>query len=207
VIASWRILLVTDGYDATTTPARVEAAIAELPTGAAAVMLRAKALAGRALYAAAERLRAIVPILIVNDRADVAMAVGADGVHLPAQGLPVADARRLCEAWAGTHGGLRLAVGVSTHSLAAALAGADGGADYVVFGPVFATADKGPPVGLAALREVVEAVPVPVFAIGGVDAGRAASCVAAGARVACIGAVLGRDDAGAGARALAAAIG
>jgi thiamine-phosphate pyrophosphorylase len=207
VIAGWRILLVTDGYDATTTPARVEAAIAELPTGTAAVMLRAKSLAGRALYGAAERLRAIAPILIVNDRADVAMAVGADGVHLPAQGLPVADARRLGEAWAAAHGGLRLAVGVSTHSLAAAVAAADGGADYVVFGPVFATAGKGPPVGLAALREVVEAVPVPVFAIGGVDAARAPSCAAAGAQVACIGAVLGRDDAGAGARALAAAIG
>ncbi len=79
-----------------------------------------------------------------------------------------------------------------------------GGADYVVFGPVFSTPQKGRPVGVAALREVVASARIPVFALGGVNAERAAECVATGARVACIGAVLGRplDAVAGGARAL-----
>jgi thiamine-phosphate pyrophosphorylase len=194
----FRLLLITDGYD-DRTPGRVEAAVRALPDGYAAVMLRAKGLEGRALFAAAERLRAIAPILIVNDRADVALAVAADGVHLPARGIPVEQARR----WSRD----RLIVGVSTHSLAEATAAWRGGADYVAFGPVWPTPGKGPPVGVEALAAVVRAAPVPVFALGGVDAARAPACVAVGARLACIGAVLGRADAAAGARALAAAIG
>jgi thiamine-phosphate pyrophosphorylase len=83
------------------------------------------------------------------------------------------------------------------------------GADYVTFGPVFPTASKaafGPPVGLGRLAEAVRAAGVPVFALGGVDADGARACVELGARVACIGAVLGSSDPAAGARALAAAL-
>jgi thiamine-phosphate pyrophosphorylase len=195
---SFRLLCITDGFD-DDTPNRVAAALRALPDGMAAVQLRAKSLDGRALYLAATRLRPIAPILVVNDRVDVALAAGADGVHLPARGLDVVAARALV--------GARL-VGVSTHTRDEAIRAARAGADYVVFGPVWPTPGKGPPTGLDALADVVRAcAPVPVFALGGVDAERARAAVATGARLACIGAVLGRSDAAAGARALAAAIG
>ena len=201
----FRILLITDGFGADTV-ARVEAALGALPPGIAAVQLRAKELAGGALYGAAEALRAVTrargAALMINDRADVALAVGADGVHLPVRGLPVAAARR----WLGD----RLRIGASTHSAAEAAAAWRGGADYITFGPVWATASKaayGPPVGLDALDAAVRAAAGPVFALGGVDASRARECAARGARVACIGAVLGQRDPAAAARALFAAIG
>lgn len=197
---SFRVLLITDGFD-DQTPNRVAAALRELP--GAAVQLRAKRLDGAALYQAALQLRRVAPILLVNDRADVAVAAAADGVHLPARGLPVAEARWLV--------GAERLVGVSTHGKDEAIAAARDGADYVVYGPVWPTGaagEKAPAVGLDALAEVVRAcAPMPVFALGGIDAERARAAFAVGARVACIGAVLGRPDAAAGARALAAAIG
>jgi thiamine-phosphate pyrophosphorylase len=117
-------------------------------------------------------------------------------VHLPAAGLPAAVARRAL--------GAPALVGVSTHVLAEVAAAWDGGADYVTFGPVFATRSKvgmGAPVGLGALAEAVNAAPRPVFALGGIDAARAGEVARLGARIACIGAVLGSGDAAAGARA------
>jgi thiamine-phosphate pyrophosphorylase len=201
------LLFITDGFDAGTTEARVAAALAALSPGTAAVQLRAKGLGGAALFAAAQRLAGVVRahggVLVVNDRVDVARAVGAGGVHLPVSGLPVAVARRLLPAAA--------LVGASTHSLAEAEAAWRGGADYVTFGPVFATASKaayGAPVGVAALAAAVRAAPGPVFALGGItDATRAAEVAAVGARVACIGAVLGQPDAAAGATEIACAVG
>jgi thiamine-phosphate pyrophosphorylase len=197
------ILLISDGFDERT-GARVDAALAALPAGVAAVQLRAKALAGRALYQAATALATIVHghggLLLVNDRADVAVAAGADGVHLPARGLPPAAARAVV-------GETRL-VGVSTHTAAEAAAACANGADYVTFGPVFDTpgAEKAPPVGLATLAEVTRATRLPLFALGGVAGSRARQAVGAGARVACIRAVLGRDDAGHAARSLLSAM-
>ena len=192
-----------------TTAARVDAALGALPAGTAAVQLRAKALDGRALTDAALLLREVTrargAMLLVNDRVDVALAVGADGVHLPGKGLPAKAARRVC--------GDRLLIGASTHSLDEARMAQAGGADYVTFGPVFATPSKaafGPPLGLERLTEVGATLALPVFALGGVDRGRARACVATGARLACIGAVLGRTDAAEvahGSRALGAEIG
>jgi thiamine-phosphate pyrophosphorylase len=195
--AAFQLLFITDGFDDATC-ARVACALGAVGRGVAAVQLRAKTLEGRALHAAAaalaETVRQFAAPLLVNERADVALAVGAAGVHLPARGLDVKNVRR----WAGR----KLTVGVSTHTLAEARMAERGGADYVVFGPVFASPQKGAPVGVEALAEVVRALSIPVFALGGVDATNARACVQAGARVACIGAVLGRDDAAAGARAL-----
>ena len=198
-----RVLLITDGFDAET-PNRVAAALRELP--GAAVQLRAKRLDGAALYEAARALREVAPILLVNDRADVALAAGCDGVHLPARGLDVAAARALV--------GAQRIVGVSTHTRQQAIAAARAGADYVVFGPVWPTGtrpgdgDKGAAVGVDALADVVRAcAPMPVFALGGVDAERAPAALAVGACIACIGAVLARPDVAPAARALAAAIG
>ncbi len=193
-----KLLFITDGFDASTV-ARVRDAIDTLPLGLAMVQLRAKRLDGAALFHAATALRPIAPILVINDRVDVALAAGADGVHLPSRGVPVAVARALV--------GTRL-VGASTHLLGEAMAAKRDGADYVVFGPVWPTGDKQETVGLDALAEAVRAcAQMPVFALGGVDVERARAAVAVGARVACIGAVLGRPGAGAAARALAAAIG
>ena len=103
----------------------------------------------------------------VNDRLDVALAVGADVVHLGQDDLPLADAQRV-RAVAGRPD---LLIGFSTHNLAQALAAAAGGADYIGFGPVFGTRSKlnpDPTVGLEALAEVCGAVAVPVVAIGGI---------------------------------------
>jgi thiamine-phosphate pyrophosphorylase len=204
---AFRIILITDGFDSETT-GRVARALGELPRGLAAVQLRAKDLGGRALFDAAVALRAITreagARLLVNDRADVALAAGADGVHLPARGLPPKYAKRAIDKAGGA-----LIVGASTHAREEAVMAARGGADYLIFGPIWDTPSKaryGEPQGLARLAEVVPAVDVPVFAVGGIDRQRAAECVRAGARVAVIGAVLGSGDPAAGARAIAASM-
>lgn len=137
--------------------------------------------------------------LVINDRIDVALAVGADGVHLGQTDLPLAAARTV----AG-----RLWIGISTHDLAQVRAARDGGADYLGYGPVFATATKKNPdavQGVAALRAAVaEAGGIPVVAIGGITATYAAEVYAAGASAICaIGAVTGAADVTAAGRALA----
>ena len=175
-----RLLVITDGFS-DDTPARVQQAA--LP--GVAVQLRAKHLQGRALLEAAETLRPLAPILLVNDRVDVALAAGADGVHLPSRGLDVKNVRKVVPKG--------FVIGVSTHSLAEARMAARGGADYVVFGPVFSS-EKGAPVGISALAEVVSTLPIPVFALGGVTRENARECLAAGARLACIGAVMRAAD-------------
>jgi thiamine-phosphate pyrophosphorylase len=108
--------------------------------------------------------------VLVNDRADVALAADADGVHLRSNSPAPSVYKRL-----------GLIVGVSCHSLPEVqLAGAEG-ADFVVYGPVFATPGKGKPVGLKALAEICAAAMVPVFALGGVDEHNAELCLQAGA--------------------------
>jgi thiamine-phosphate pyrophosphorylase len=159
----------------------VERALAGAPRDAVAVQLREKDLEGRELLRLAAALRAVTRAagapLLVNDRVDVALAAEADGVHLPGGGLPVAEARRLL-------GAARL-IGTSAHSAAAARAAAEAGADFVVFGPVFATPSKaryGPPQGLAALGDACRAAGrVPVLAIGGIEPDRVRPCISAGA--------------------------
>lgn len=196
-----RLVLVTDRR-AARDGALVPAVRAALDAGLPAVQLREKDLAGRALFALAEELRAATAatgaLLLVNDRVDVALAVGADGVHLPGGGLPVDVARRLLPAGA--------LVGVSTHA-----PGEAAGADYAFFGPVWATPSKaafGPPQGTDALRAAVGAAgDVPVLAIGGVTAARVAEARAAGAAgVAVVAAILGAGDPAAATRDLLAAL-
>ena len=144
--------------------------------GATLVQLRDPEAGGRVLLREARRLVAEsrAPV-VVSGRVDVALAARAAGVHLPARDLPVADARRLL--------GPDALLGRSVHSRASAVAAQSEGADYVVFGSVFASASHPgrPPAGLEALREVAAAVRIPVLAIGGVDSCRAALCREAGA--------------------------
>jgi thiamine-phosphate pyrophosphorylase len=192
--AALRLLLVTEGTEAQLSAVR--AALEAVPRGGLGVQLRDKQAAAGALLARALRLLPLCAAagapLLVNDRADVALAAGAQGLHLPGQGLPVAEARRLL-------GPGRL-LGASCHSATEIVAAARGGADYALFGPVFAVPGKGPPQGLAALAEAAAAAPIPVLALGGVDAESAAACLAHGARgVACIRALLDASDPGAAA--------
>ena len=174
----------------------VRAALSVLPRASAGVQLR-QPLPARELLERARELREICTEfdapLLVNDRADVALAAGADGVHLPSKGLAPADARAL---------GLRV-VGQSVHTAREAAASA---ADFVVFAPVFDTPGKTAQ-GVERLREACRATPLPVFALGGVDPSNAARCIDAGARgVACIRSVLGAKDPAAAAIALWKAI-
>lgn len=126
---------------------------------------------------------------VLNDRADLALLSGADGLHLGQYDLSVADARKMIGA---------RPVGVSTHNLEEALAAVEAGADLLGFGPVFPTATKenpDPVVGLEGLRTVVEQVELPIVAIGGINPSNAASSRAAGARwAASISAICAADD-------------
>ena len=116
--------------------------------------------------------------LLVNDRVDIALAGGADGVHLTARSLPVSVVRNICRV-------PEFLIGASTHSLAEARAAQAAGADFVVFGPIFDTESKrafGEPQGLDKLREVTsELGEFPVLAIGGITRENFAACVDAGA--------------------------
>ena len=146
--------------------------------GVDAVQVREKHLDDRSLFELARQARKMLPPevrLLINGRADVALAVGADGVHLPSSGLPVAALRRRF--------GRRLLLGRSTHAPEEVVAAREDGADYVTFGPVYTTPSKvayGPPPGLDGLRRAV-ATGLPVLALGGVDASRLEEVAAAGA--------------------------
>jgi len=164
------VLVVTDRH-ATCGRPLLTIVTAALQGGASLVQVREKDLEGAALLrlvlevvAEARRVAGDRARVVVNDRLDVALAAKASGVHLPASGLPVAGVRR--------HARARLLVGRSVHALAEAREAEKAGADYLVFGPVFATPGKaayGEPQGPAALQRVVEAVRIPVWAIGGIN--------------------------------------
>ncbi len=187
----FELLLVTDRREAALPlPAAVEAALSAVPPGAAAVQLREKDLGGGAL---AEFGRALLPLcrargapLLVNDRIDLALALGLDGVHLAHSSVAPAEARRLL-------GPARL-VGVSCHS-EADVREATGWASYATFGPVFETPSKrafGPPLGPAALARAAR-LGLPLFALGGVGP-ETAELLEAAAGVAAIRAALGGAD-------------
>jgi thiamine-phosphate pyrophosphorylase len=167
---------------------------AALLGGVRAVQLREKDLSAAELYPLALALRKLTrefsARLLINDRVDLALAVDADGVHLGSHSLPIAVARQLL-------GNQRL-IGVSTHHPDEVRRAAAAGADFVTFGPVYATPSKlsyGPPLGLASLAAVCTDAPLPVFALGGVTAARLPELRAAGCRhVALIGAILQAVD-------------
>ncbi len=140
--------------------------------------IREKSLPARVLYElttrAAEITRDSKTRLLVNDRADIARAAGADGVHLTSQSLPACVVRNIF--------GPEFLIGVSTHSLDEARAARDGGADFVVFGPVFEKHGFSTAQGLDKLREVTSALSdFPVLAIGGISLQNLAACFEAGA--------------------------
>lgn len=156
-----------------------------LETGVDIVQLREKYLEARALLQVAEVVRARTDefgaLFVVNDRVDVAVAAGADGVHLGQGDLPVAEARR--------QAGPGMLVGLSTHTPAEVSAAAGEGVDYIGVGPVHATPTKPgrPAVGTGLVSYAARTVPgLPFFAIGGIDAATLPAVLAAGATRVCV---------------------
>ncbi len=190
---SWGVYLVTD-RSRTGGRAFSDVVGAALRGGIRAVQLREPGLATRQFLALAQRLRDLTreagAALLINDRIDVALAVAADGIHLPGHSFSVADARALL--------GPRRLVGVSCHHADDVAAAAAAGADFAVFGPLFDTPAKrvyGPPLGLAALTRARARTSLPLLGIGGIDAASAGAVCRAGADgVAVIGAILQAAD-------------
>ena len=182
------------------TPEIVRAAVRG---GVTCVQLREKKCSTREFIAEALAVRDFlkwrgVP-LIINDRVDVALAVGADGVHLGQGDLPLAEARAIL--------GESKLIGISAESLRDAVAAENAGADYLGVSPIFATptkTDTAAPLGLEGLRAIRRQVKLPLVAIGGLNAGNAAAVIGGGADgVAVVSAIVAADDPGLAARELA----
>jgi thiamine-phosphate pyrophosphorylase len=170
--------------------AQAEAAVAG---GAAVVQVRMKAALPGEVLEVARRIVALArgrTLVLVNDRADLALLAGADGVHVGGEDLPVAEARQLL--------GPDLLVGWTARTLAEARAGIAGGADHVGFGPVFPSRTKSmgvEPVGIAGLTEVVAGLGAPVVAISGIGPANIGEVASAGAACAAvIEALFGEGD-------------
>ncbi|HEV7706416.1 MAG TPA: thiamine phosphate synthase [Gemmatimonadaceae bacterium] len=199
---SLTLVAITDG--ARSTDDIVQRALACVRGGATMVQLRLKDADARTQVEVARALVAALPAhvpLIMNDRADLAIAAGAAGVHVGPEDLPSAAVRRIV--------GPDRIVGVSVGNDAEALQASD--ADYVGIGPVYATASKddaGIAIGTVELERLITLCARPAVGIGGVDASNAAAVVAAGARgIAVIRALFSASDPEAAARSLRSAIG
>lgn len=145
------------------------------------IQIREKDLSVRDLYELACQIKELArhgkTRILVNDRLDVALAAGLDGIHLGGTSVEVGAIRRLLA-------GSPMQIGVSTHSVEEVRLAAQAGADYVTFGPVFPTPSKaafGAPQGIDKLREAAEAVQIPVLALGGIHPGNVQICLDAGA--------------------------
>ncbi len=201
----WSLYLVTDRELAGARPLP-EIVRSGVAAGVSVVQLRDKESSTRRMIELAEELLAItrpasIP-LIVNDRVDVALAVGAEGVHVGQDDMPAAMARRLL----GPH----KILGVTAATPAQALEAMADGADYIGCNAVFFTptkVDTGLPSGIEGFRRLAHSVPLPVIAIGGVKAHNAAALIRAGAAgVAVVSAVMAADDPGDAARGLRAVV-
>jgi thiamine-phosphate pyrophosphorylase len=154
---------------------------AAVSAGIDLIQIREKNLSARVLFELCEQAVRLTTgtatRLLVNDRADIAAGAGADGVHLTTRSIDASTIRKTF--------GEELLIGASTHSLDEAVAARDGGADFIVFGPIFETPSKveyGTPVGLGQLSKVArELAPLPVIALGGVTLANARDCLDAGA--------------------------
>jgi thiamine-phosphate diphosphorylase len=172
--------------------------------GVTVVQLREKDLPGGDLYDLTVTVHAVLrgrALLLVNDRIDVAIAAGADGVHLPEHTLPLQKLR--------DYVGDACIVGRSVHSVEAAVRAEQEGADYLQVGAVYETSSHPGQrsAGLELVRAVAQAVRVPIVAVGGITPERVAEVIEAGADgIAVIGAILDADDPQAAARALREAL-
>ncbi|MFT0898651.1 thiamine phosphate synthase [Candidatus Methanoprimaticola sp. MG2] len=183
---------------------RTDAEIARLAYegGADAVQLRMKNADGRSMLAQAKEIARAAEeynrFFFVNDRVDIAMASGADGVHLGQSDIPVEDARRMM--------GDDAIIGVSVHTVEQAREAIGGGADYLGVGSIFTTATKADAVqaiGLDVVFQITQEFDVPVVAIGGINRGNIQDVIRAGAdSAAVVSAVVAQDDPAAAAHEL-----
>jgi len=184
----------------------VEVARQAIRGGARVIQLRDKLREKSDILTTAKGLREVCSqlgaLFIVNDHLDIALASGADGLHLGQRDLPLPVARQLLP--------MDKILGGSTNTLQEALKAQVEGADYIAVGSIYATPSKAGAivVGLETLRQIREAIALPIVAIGGIDEGNAAAVIEAGAdSLAVISAVLGAQDVEAAARKLSAKMG
>lgn len=175
----YSLYLVTDRSlsNGRSTQTIVEAAIFG---GVSCVQIREKNCSTREFV---EQARALQPVLkqhrvplIINDRLDIALAVGADGIHLGQEDMHISDARRLA--------GDKMIIGISAENLGDAIAAERQGADYIGISPVFATStktDTAPPLGLEGIRRIRANLSIPLVGIGGIDQKNARDIISAGA--------------------------
>lgn len=162
-----------------------------LCSGVTSIQYREKILPRREIYAHAVAIRELTrtfnATFIINDHADIALAVDADGVHLGQDDLPLKEARRIMG---------RKIIGISTHDLAQAREADREEADYIGFGPVFPTQtkDAGRPKGVDNIRIIKENVSIPVVAIGGISLDNIASVVNAGADAVAVASAICKGD-------------
>ncbi len=188
----FKLYLITDRKQ--TTLPLLDAVRLAFEGGVRAIQLREKDLPIRELLSLAREIRSIAnefkAKLFINDRVDIAVAVGADGVHLGHQSMPPEAVRKIV--------GTRMLVGVSTHTLDEAGAAEKGGADFITFGPVFATPAKlrfGAPAGIEALKAVKQKTTIPVFGLGGIKPENIREVIDTGADgISMISAIFGADD-------------
>lgn len=174
----------------------IQAVEQALEAGVRAVQLREKDIFSRELYELAFELRKLTSRfgakLIINDRADIALAVDADGVHLGGDSIPLHRMRRIL--------GTEKLIGISCHNQVSAIAAQENGADFITFGPIFPTPSKaqyGDPVGLEKLEVVTTLLNIPVFGLGGIKRDNIPSVTAAGAHgIAMISAILAAESPG-----------
>ena len=163
-----------------------------LSTGVRWIQYREKDKSRRDIYRGALMLRELTDkfraSLIVNDYADIAIAVNADGVHLGQDDLPLKEARKIL--------GKEKIIGISTHSIEQAIEAEQGGASYIGFGPIFhtKTKDAGEPKGIEILREVKRHIKIPVIAIGGISAENLESVIDAGADAVAVSSAIIQGD-------------
>ena len=194
VFDDFRLYAVTDLK--TESPDALKEIEAAYRGGADIVQLRSKVLTDAALMRLGSRIKKIAEknrkLFFVNDRIDLVLAIGADGVHLGQEDMPVSVARRLAK-----QAGLKIRIGKSTHSLKQALAAVNDGVDYIGVGPVFATPTKPhmKSVGLRFVKQAAIKIRIPWVAIGGIDHGNIRDVIAAGAsRVAVVRAIFAAKD-------------
>jgi thiamine-phosphate pyrophosphorylase len=173
------LYLVTDRHQTGGRP--LDTVVKEVMAGGVrAVQLREKDLPVRDVLRWAETLRSLTAgfgaRLLINDRVDVCMAVGADGVHLRADSLPIPAVRKIL--------GPERLIGQSVHSASEAIEAQRAGADFVVLGPIYDTPSKramGTPLGLSEIRSAAVRVAIPIFAIGGIRSDRIQDVIRSGA--------------------------
>ncbi|HIJ82415.1 MAG TPA: thiamine phosphate synthase [Desulfuromonadales bacterium] len=192
-LTDFRLYLITDRQQ-TGGRSLLEVLHRSLEGGVKAVQLREKDLSTAELHSLAAEVRLLTSQfdarLIINDRVDIALAVGADGVHVGVNSMPVAVVRRLL--------GKDKIIGCSAHAIDEALAAQSAGADFVTFGPVYFTPSKaeyGTPCGVKKMAEAVSVLAIPVVALGGISEARIPELLTANVRgVAVISAVMAATD-------------